>query len=278
MARKALGKGLEALIPSADQVPGKDIRTIPLNLISENPYQPRKISGQEVSELARSIKEHGLLQPIVVRRHGAAYQLVAGSRRLKASELAGLKEIPVVIREASDPQMLALALVENLQRADLNPIESALAYKQLTDDFGMSQEEVAKIVGKDRSTVANTLRLLSLPRKAKAYLEQGKITEGHARALLQVPSVSLVEKLCDRITSEGLSVRVVEKLAQASKKISMPERRKRKDGIAVAAEELIAERLGIKTSLVRGRKGGRIVLQFSSEAELERILQWFRSR
>ncbi len=278
MARKALGKGLEALIPSSDQVSRKDILTVPLKLISGNPYQPRKVSGQEVSELAASIKEHGLLQPIVVRRHGSGYQLVAGSRRLKASELAGIEEIPVVIREATESQMLALALVENLQRADLNPIESALAYKQLVDDFGISQEEVARIVGKDRSTVANTLRLLSLPRKAKAYLSEGKITEGHARALLQIPSVSLVEKLCDRISAEGLSVRVVEKLAQTAKKITVPERRKRHDGIAVAAEELIRERLGIKTSVTRGRKGGRIVLQFSSEAELERVLEWFRSR
>jgi len=280
VTRKALGKGLDALIPSSKSTSEDKKATISLsvNLIGDNPYQPRKVSGKEVQELAASIKEHGILQPIVVRRHGAGYQLVAGSRRLKAAKLAGLKEVPVVIREADNKQMLALALIENIQRANLNPIESALAFKQLADEFGLTQDEVAHIVGKNRSTVANTLRLLMLPRKAKLYLEEGKITEGHARALLQIHSISLIEKICDRIVVEGLTVRAVERLAQQAAKVKMPERIKKTDGISVDAEELISQKLGVKTSVTRGAKGGKIVINFSSDAEFARLLEWFREK
>ncbi len=278
MARKALGKGIDALIPAATPETRSSTVTIPVGLIAENPYQPRKVTGQEVQELASSIKEHGLLQPIVVRRHGAGYQLVAGSRRLKASQLVGLKEVPVIIREADDRQMLALALVENLQRENLNPIESALAYKELSEGFGMTQEDISRVVGKDRSTIANTLRLLSLPRKARLYLEEEKISEGHARALLQISSLSLVEKICDRIFNEGLTVRAVEKMAQASKKITMPSRRKQLDGIHASTEELLSEKLGVKVKLVRSSKGGKIELLFSNESELDRLLDWFKTR
>lgn len=278
MARKALGKGIDALIPASTVEDRGSTVTIPVALIAENPYQPRKVTGQEVQDLASSIKEHGLLQPIVVRRHGAGYQLVAGSRRLKASQLAGLNEVPVIIREADDRQMLALALVENLQRENLNPIESALAYKELSEAFGMTQEDISRVVGKDRSTIANTLRLLSLPRKARLYLEEEKISEGHARALLQIASLSLVEKICDRILNEGLTVRAVEKIAQASKKITMPSRRKQLDGIHASTEELISERLGVKVKLVRTSKGGKIELLFSNESELDRLVDWFKTR
>ncbi|TET21407.1 MAG: ParB/RepB/Spo0J family partition protein [Candidatus Stahlbacteria bacterium] len=278
VARKALGKGIDALIPAAPREAKGEALRIPIKLIATNPYQPRKISGQKLSELAASIKEHGMLQPVVVRRKGTSYQLLVGSRRLKAAELAGLAEIPAIIRKATDRQMLALALVENLQREDLNPIEAALAYKQLADEFGMSQEDVAKVVGKDRSTVANTLRLLGLPRKARKLLEEDRITEGHARALLQIASVSLVDKLCDRIVAEGLTVRAVEQIARSAAKVKMPQRRKRKDGIAAAAEELISEKLGIKVRVVRSRKGGKIELRYANEDELNRLLEWFRSR
>ncbi len=282
MARKALGKGIDALIPaSADKskgAPGK----IPVRLIVANPFQPRKVSGQEVSELAASIAEHGILQPIVVRKHGKGYQLVAGSRRLKAAQVAGLKEVPVVIREATDSQMLVLALVENLQRSDLNPIESALAYKRLGDEFSMSQEEIAKIVGKSRSAVANTMRLLLLPRKARILLEEGKITEGHARALLQISSTTLIEKLCDRIVLEGLTVRAVERLARTSKKITLPKPHRQHDGITAAAEEELSEKLGVRVRVFRGSKtgrgGGRIELSYAGEDEFTRLLEWFRSR
>ena len=261
-----------------DTVIPRNVLRIPIKLIATNPYQPRKISGQEISELAASIKEHGMLQPILVRRKGTSYQLLVGSRRLKAAELAGLAEIPAIIRKAADRQMLALALVENLQREDLNPIEAALAYRKLVDEFGMSQEDVAKVVGKDRSTVANTLRLLGLPRKARKLLEEDRITEGHARALLQISSVSLVDKLCDRIVADGLTVRAVEQIARSAAKVKMPQRRKRKDAIAEAAEELISEKLGIKVRVVRSRKGGKIELRYANEDELNRLLEWFRSR
>ena len=278
MARKALGKGIDALIPAAPKELKGETLTIPIKLITSNPYQPRKISGQELSELAASIAEHGMLQPIVVRRKGTSYQLLVGSRRLKAAELAGLAEVPAIIRKATDRQMLALALVENLQREDLNPIEAALAYKQLVDEFGMSQEDVARVVGKDRSTVANTIRLLSLPRKARKLLEEGKITEGHARALLQISSVSLAEKLSERIVSEGLSVRAVEQIARSAAKVKMPARRKKKDGVVVAAEELISEKLGVKVRVVRTRKGGKIELCYAGEDELNRLLEWFKNK
>jgi ParB family transcriptional regulator, chromosome partitioning protein len=280
VARKALGKGLDALIPatSTDKVDKKDILKIPVNLIADNPYQPRKVSGAEVEELASSIREHGIIQPIVVRPHGKGYQLVAGSRRLKAAQIAGLAEVPAVIRQANDQQMLALALVENLQRSNLNPIESALAFKQLADTFGMNQEEISKIVGKSRPAVTNTMRLLSLPRKARMMLEDDKITEGHARALLQMSSISLIEKVCDRIVAEDLTVRAVEKIARESNKIKLPQRGKKQDGISEAAGELISEKLGVKSSVLPGRKGGKIVIRYSSEAELTRLLEWFRSR
>jgi ParB family chromosome partitioning protein len=276
VARKALGKGIDALIPAAPKE-AKGER-IPIRLITPNPYQPRKISGQEVSELAASIAEHGMLQPVVVRRKGTSYQLLVGSRRLKAAQLAGLAEIPAIVRKATDRAMLALALVENLQREDLNPIEAALAYRKLADEFGMSQKDVARVVGKDRSTVANTLRLLGLPRKARKLLEEDRITEGHARALLQISSVSLVDKLCDRIVAEGLTVRAVEQIARSAAKVKMPARRKRKNGIAAAAEELISEKLGIKVRVVRSRKGGKIELRYANEDELNRLLEWFKSK
>jgi len=275
VARKALGKGIDALIPiAADEAKGA-AHMIPVRLIADNPYQPRKISGQEVAELADSIKKHGLLQPLVVRKRGRSYQL---SRRLKAAQLAGLDEVPVVVRKVADQEMLVLAMVENLQREDLNPIEAALAYKRLGDEFGMTQEEMAKLVGKSRSALANTLRLLSLPRKARTLLEQGRITEGHARALLQVRSTDLAERLCDRIVAEGLSVRAVERLARAAEKVGPPRARKQHDGIAAAAEEMLSEKLGVRVRVLRGRKGGRIELRYADEAELNRLLEWFRNR
>lgn len=279
MARKALGKGIEALIPATVQKDSKEPPlTLPVKLIADNPYQPRKVTGQEVAELAASIREHGVLQPIVVRKHGSGYQLVAGSRRLKASQLAGLTDVPVVIKEVTEKQMLALALVENLQRENLNPIESALAYKQLSEEFAMTQEEIARIVAKDRSTVANTMRLLSLPRKARLFIEEGKISEGHARAMLSITSVSLIEKVCDRIVSEGLTVRSVEKIAQSSNRITMPERRKQHDGIRASTEEFLGEKLGVKVRLLRSGKGGRLELLFSDESELSRLIEWFKTR
>lgn len=278
MPRKALGKGIEALIPATPDQAGDSSTSIPIKLIAENPYQPRKVSGQEVAELAASIAEHGLLQPILVRKKGSAYQLVAGSRRLKAAQIAGLKQVPVLIREADDRQMLALALVENLQREDLNPIESALAYKQLTEEFSMTQQEVARVVGKDRTTVTNTLRLLTLPRKARLYLQEGKITEGHARALLAISSATLAEKLCDRIHTEGLSVRTVEKLVREYARVKIPQRAKKQDGILLAAEEFISEKLGVRTAISRGRRGGRITIHFASEKELDRLLEWFKKK
>lgn len=278
MVRKALGKGIEALIPAADKKGKEDTLRIPVKLIADNPYQPRKVSGREVRELAASIKEHGLLQPVVVRRKGTSFQLVAGSRRLKAAREAGLKEVPALIRDADDRHMLALALVENLQREDLNPIERALAYRQLSRDFSMTQDEIARLVGRDRSTVANTLRLLGLPRKARLLLEEGKITEGHARALLQASSVSLAEKLCEKIVKQGLSVRETEKLVRTAAKVSVTRVPKRKNGILVDAEELISEKLGVKTSVTPGRKGGRIVIRYADQRELTRLLEWFKNR
>lgn len=278
MARKALGKGIDALIPAVPKELKGEAVTIPIKLITDNPYQPRRISGQEVSELTASIREHGVLQPLIVRKYGKAYQLVVGSRRLKAAQLAGLAEVPVVVRKATDHEMLALALVENLQRSDLNPVEAALAYKRLVDEFGMTQGKVARVIGKDRSTVANTMRLLSLPRKARTLLEQGKITEGHARALLQVSSASLVEKLSERIVAEGLTVREVERLARSAEKVSAPKPRKQRDGVTVAAEEMLSEKLGVRVKVIRGRKGGRIEIRYANEKELSRLLEWFRSR
>lgn len=276
MARKfGLGKGLEALLP-AGEVAG--LLEVPIEAIEPNPHQPRRqIDEGALEELAQSIREHGLLQPLIVtqtQQEPPRYMLIAGERRWRAAQRAGLRTVPVVVREAAPQQMLELALVENLQRADLNPIEEAQAYRHLIEAFGLTHEEVARRVGRSRAAVTNALRLLQLPPSIQAYLMEGRITEGHARALLMLSSPAQQEMVLRRILEEGLSVRATEELARRLQG-QRPARRKaaaRLPGL-VELEARLRQALGTKVRLSAGRKGGRITIYYYSEEELEAIVR-----
>jgi ParB family chromosome partitioning protein len=268
----ALGRGLASLIPG--RTTGIDAPAeIPLDRIVGNPYQPRRtINGPELDALAASVAEHGVLQPILVTETLEGYQLVAGERRVRAARMAGLTRIPAVVRHLAELHQLELALVENVQRTDLNPIEEAHAYRQLIDDFGFSQEQVASKVGRARSTVANTLRLLDVDPTIQAAVSEGAISEGHARALagLTPPQQN---GLLQAVIARGLSVRQTEELARRLREprsIVAPTGRP-SDPDTERVEEDLRRALGTKVSLARSRKGGRIVIEFYSDEELGRL-------
>lgn len=269
MAKKVLGRGLDALIPEEAKVALEgEVRFLPLDRIRPNPFQPRQKPEEDLTELVASIKEKGLLQPVVVRRRRDGYELVAGERRLRAAKLAGLKTLPAVIRDASESEMLELALVENIQRQDINPLEAALAFRRLCNEFNMTHDSIAQKVGVTRSTITNALRLLSLPQKVKNYLLEGKITGGHARALLALPSSRLMEEVCERTVKEGLSVRAVERLGQKRSKGRRPAPRGQE---FVGWEDRLAELLGTKVKIRRKGAFGVIEIEFYSDADLARI-------
>jgi ParB family chromosome partitioning protein len=266
--RRGLGKGLEALIPSA---PG--VTEVEVDSIVPNPRQPRQaFDPQALQELASSIREQGLVQPLVVTEVEAGYQLLIGERRWRAAKLAGLDVVPVVVRDVSPQQMLELALVENLQREDLNPLETATAYQQLVEEFGMTQQQVADKVGKNRVTVTNTLRLLKLPAQVKDALLQGKITEGHARSILRVESERAQLEMLKQVVKGGLSVRQTEEMVR--RMAETPKAKPVRDGKSPelrALEDKFRQALGTKVNLTRGSKGGRLVVYFYSEEELQAI-------
>jgi ParB family chromosome partitioning protein len=272
--RRALGRGLDALIPAAESRAGA--AEIPVARVSPNPHQPRQaISEESLAELAASVREHGLIQPLVVTQVGDEYQLIAGERRWRAAQLAGLTSVPAIVKETTPQQMLELALVENLQRADLNPLEEAGAYRQLMDEFGLTQEEVAERVGKSRTAVANTVRLLRLPDDVKEALASDRISEGHARALLALPTPRLQRQALAIIEARGLNVRQTEELArqlqvEAREPVSKGPSLSPQDRDAV---EKFQARLGTKVNLVRGKQGGRVVIHFYSEEELQAIYE-----
>lgn len=286
--RPALGRGLSALIPSSPNT-AAPADTVDIDLIVPNPQQPRiNFDEEALRELAESIAEHGVLQPLVVTKGDsglgpATYQLIAGERRLQAARRAGLTRVPVVIREATDAQMLELALVENIQRKDLNPIEEAVAFKRLSEDFSLTQEQIARRVGRGRVAVANTIRLLSLEEDIRASIASGQISEGHARALLAIDDRATRLDAWRRIVADVLTVRQAEEIAKALKATSTPAR---KDGRARrpidphtrAIEDELRTALSARVSLVRGRSGGRIVISFHSDAELDEILARIRNR
>lgn len=275
MAKKrGLGKGLGALIP----VSGPGPTEVPTDAIAPNPLQPRQnIASEALEELAASIREHGLIQPLIVSQRDAEaqhYQLIAGERRLEAAKLAGLAKVPVIIREATPQEMLELALVENIQRADLNPLEQATAYRHLMDDFGLTQEQVAERVGKSRVAVANSVRLLRLPDEIKISLAQGQITEGHARAVLGLDEPDDQRKVWKAILKRGLNVRQTEETVRRlaagpkpkSKRANQPSSPETK-----ALEDRFREALGTKVRLFRSKRGGRLVIHFYSEEELQTL-------
>ncbi len=276
--RRALGRGLDALIPSAESRAGAT--EIRIAQVSPNPHQPRQtITEESLVELAASIREHGVIQPLVVTQVGDEYQLIAGERRWRAAQLAGLTTVPAIIKETTPQQMLELALVENVQRADLNPLEEASAYRQLMDEFGLTQEEVAERVGKSRTAVANTVRLLRLPDDLKEALATGRISEGHARALLSLPTARLQRQALATIEKRGLNVRQTEDLVrqmQAELEESTDEKVVREPSLSPQDQDVVEKfqsRLGTKVNLVRGKKGGRLVIHFYSEEELQAIYE-----
>lgn len=280
MSRKrGLGRGLEALIPAGESLAGGpgSSHSVPIESIRPNPRQPRReIPVGDLDELRDSIRQHGVLQPLVVTpaEDGAGFFLIAGERRLQASRLAGLTEVPVVVRVADERLSLELALVENLQREDLDPLEAAEGYRQLVEDFGLSHEEVARRVGKSRAAVSNTLRLLRLPATVRQALASGKLTEGHARPLLSLPTPQAQSAAAQTIIKRGLNVRQAEELVQrltGVRRRSAPGRRRSPEETDV--EEQLRQALGTKVSLRRGRKGGTVVIHFYSDEELEALIE-----
>jgi ParB family transcriptional regulator, chromosome partitioning protein len=278
--KKVLGRGLGALIPTRPveqppPPPAPGLMHLPIESIAPNPYQPRKTFNEaSIEELARSVREHGIVQPLVVTRSGEnKYKLIAGERRYRAAQKAGLTSVPVVVKEdMSEGDALQIALIENIQREDLNPIEEALAYHQLHEEFGLTQEEISKRVGKERSTVANFLRLLKLPDNVKKLLASGQLSMGHARAILAVESPKKQEQLADRVVKRNLNVRQTEMLASESSPAAVEKKEKPKDVFTADAEEKLQRTLRTKVEIDRRRRGGMIHIRFASEEDLIRLV------
>jgi ParB family transcriptional regulator, chromosome partitioning protein len=270
---QGLGRGLSSLIPQ--RTPPAGPVEIPVRRILSNPYQPRRrIDEEALKGLRDSILEHGVIQPILVTETIEGYRLVAGERRLRAAELAGLERIPAVVRQLADSGQLELALVENLQRADLNAIEEAHAYHQLIEEFGFTQETVAGRVGRARSTVTNTLRLLELEPSVQAAIADGSLTEGHGRALVGLEP-EFQARLLDSIVGQALSVRQTEELVRRLRepRPTAARAKRRSDPDLERVEEDLRRSLGTKVSLARTRRGGRIVIEYYSDEELERLYE-----
>lgn len=276
MRRRGLGRGLDALIPTevVETMPVSEmVMTVPLSAIRPNPFQPRQqVSDEELAPLASSIKEHGLLQPIIVRPKDEGYELVVGERRWRAAQKAGLTEIPAIVRQCNDDELLAVALIENLQREDLNPLDEARAYQMLMERFGFTQEEIAVRIGKSRAAVANTLRLLNLPDAIKRSLREGVITEGHARALLSAPDEGIMMEAFQQVIKLGLSVRQTEVLVQ---RLSKERKRKERtiDPHLLALQQILEERLQASVRLRKSRKGGVLEIRYFSDEELDIIIR-----
>ncbi len=280
--KRGLGRGLESLIPvlaSTDD----SIAEVPLGSIKPNPRQPRThFDAAELEELAASIREHGVLQPVVLTRalDGEGYYLIAGHRRWQAAKLAGRTKIAAVVRTAPDDRgLLELALIENVQRSNLNALETAAAYQTLADDFGLSHEEIAKRVGKRRTTVSNTLRLMRLAAPLQAALTRGIISEGHARALLGLPEADAQSAALATIVKRELSVRQTEELVRKLQGEKQPAKRRTKQSPSMAElENRVRDKLGTKVALRRGRKGkGSLIIYFYSDEELEALIKHLRA-
>lgn len=272
--RRGLGRGLDALIPRADMQGG--VEQVAIEAILPNPRQPRRIfDPAELEGLSASIREHGVLQPLIVTSEPNSdnYRLVAGERRLQAARMAGLGAVPVIIRSVSDQERLELALIENLQRTDLNPLEEAEGYRQLTEDFSLSHEEVAARVGKTRTAVSNTLRLLKLGSPARQALAEGRISEGHARALLGLPTGQSQTAALGIVESRELSVRQTEALVRRLAGERRPARKARsKSPEESDLEAQLRQALGTRVVLRRSGKGGSLVIRFYSDEELNALL------
>jgi ParB family chromosome partitioning protein len=278
--RKALGKGIRAIIPEETQAAmAAEARPIRIDEIRPNPFQPRTKAEENLEELVASIKAHGVLQPIMVRRRRDGYEVVMGERRLRASKLAGLEQVPAVIRTVDELEMLEFALIENLQRQNLNPIDEALGYERLNKEFSQTHEVIAERVGKDRSTVSNAVRLLDLPFKVRDAIAAGQITAGHARALLMSKNRRVQVEVCERIVKEGLSVRHVEKLLGPQKQKEPQTPRPEKDIHLREVEEGLTTYLGTRVVINPGKAGaGEIVVRYFSAEDLERVVEKMKGR
>lgn len=272
-ARKGLGKGLEALL-SDNLLEGAGITELEISLISSNPYQPRRDFDEEkLAELSQSIKEHGLIQPVVVRRAETGYHIIAGERRLRAARMAGLEQIPAIVKEASEAEMMQLAVVENVQRQDLNPVEEAAAYRRLMDEFAMTQDDISDLVGKSRPAVANTLRLLKLPIEVLELVSRETLSEGHARALLGTKSTEAQMKLAREAVRRKLSVRQLEEMVA---RLTGQRKRKKdvmKDPDMAALESRFRNELGTRVRISGTPASGRIEIFYFSAEELDTIIE-----
>ncbi len=271
-----MGKGLGALISSSNAAEQPRYEMIPVDSISPSPLQPRKKFKEEsLEELAASLKEHGVVQPIIVRPSGTGYELLVGERRWRAAQLAGLRSIPAVVREAEPSECLQVALVENLHRDDLNGIEEATAYRQLMEEFGLTQEEISQKVGKSRSAVANALRLLQLPVEIQASVVAEEITAGHARALLALQGDPYQTALLKRIIEEGLSVRETEELVRRRLSGAGAEKRGERDKPKQLQHyaDLISAGLQARVKVIQGKRKGKIVIEFKGEKDLKRLIR-----
>ncbi|MGG4267769.1 ParB/RepB/Spo0J family partition protein [Peribacillus simplex] len=274
---KGLGKGLNAFFTNGDISKDEIVREIKLRELRPNPYQPRKSFRLEaIEELKQSIMEHGILQPIIARKSIKGYEIVAGERRYRAAEEAGLKTVPVVVRELNEQQMMELAILENLQREDLNPIEEAAAYQTLLEKLNFTQEQLANRLGKSRPHIANYVRLLSLPEGIRSYISEGEISMGHGRALLGLKKKEMLKPVVDKILKEGMNVRQLEQyIHQLNNTVSRETKLKKqdkKDIFIKQRESSLRERLGTSVTIKQSKKKGKIEIEFFSKEDLERIL------
>jgi ParB family transcriptional regulator, chromosome partitioning protein len=279
--RPALGRGLSALIPDAPAVPPPSARPLEVDsdLLRPNPFQPRSAMDEgRIDELARSIRVNGIIQPIVVRKVDGGYEIIAGERRWRASQRAGLLKVPIVIRDTPNEQLLAAALIENLQREDLNPMEEAHAYRRLVDEFHLTQEQIADAVGKDRSSIANIVRLLRLPHELRENVAAGTMAMGHARAILGLPDQAAQLRLGREVVAKQLSVRETEVLVKKTLEPAAPRTQPTKDVHTRAAEERLRFALGTQVRIARKKSGGRIEIDFGSEDELQRLFEYLTEK
>jgi ParB family chromosome partitioning protein len=277
----ALGRGLDSLIPGADSL--QDVKAdyfqCDINLIRSNPYQPRHtFSETELAELARSIEQQGILQPLLVRKSDSGYELITGERRLRAAKLAGYQQIPVVMKDVSDANLLEMALIENIQREDLNPLEEADAYHRLIMEFDLTQDQAANRVGKSRPAVANLLRLRQLPEPIKSSIRDGKLSMGHARALLAADSVAQQNAVWRAVMSKGLSVRQTEGLIKRLKKAKKKPAKhsgSSEDAYFLGIAEELSRQFGTRVQINRRGKKGSVEIEFYSDGDLDRLLEMF---
>ncbi|HEX6532365.1 MAG TPA: ParB/RepB/Spo0J family partition protein [Nitrospira sp.] len=278
MEKRALGRGLDALLPTTKPAPMPElpeVQHLGVDAIVPNRYQPRqKFSAQELSELAASLKQSGLLQPVLVRRKGdGMYELISGERRWRAAREAGMETIQAVVRNCSDEESMLLALVENLQREDLNPMEMARAYQRMMNEFGLTQDIIAQRVGCERSSIANSVRLMNLPMEVQELIESGQLSAGHAKVILGLANPAEQLRVANLVIVRNLSVRETEKILASSVIIRKRNAKEPRRSPLLDVEERLQKRLGTKVSVLNGKSGGKVIIHYFSPAELDGILE-----